>query len=226
IHEVRSGIKNRFDDTIEEALITDIIPYNFEICNIEFNGEPVKTPLNKTLIKDGIELNWKIQNIAPEEKIDIIYELRRRVSRTIIFILDGQLKIIKTHSNLTPLNIEGLYEINLFFNNSLGSELNGVVIEDVIPPYYLHYFEEPKDLMPKKTKDLEKGEILKWMIETMKSGTLNYRYKLLESYRFKEIKKEIESLDKEGLHCLNEGSLKEVLAKYKEIRNLLMSRIK
>ncbi|MFX1258423.1 MAG: hypothetical protein ACFFAN_11225, partial [Promethearchaeota archaeon] len=26
IHEVRSGIKNRFDDTIEEALITDIIP--------------------------------------------------------------------------------------------------------------------------------------------------------------------------------------------------------
>ena len=226
IYQVRSGLTNRLEDTIEEAIITDLIPYNFEITEVRFNGEPVKELTNKSLNKEGIELKWEIQNLAPKEKVQINYNLRRRISRTIIFVINDKLKIIKTHSNLNKLELDGLYEARLPFSNSYGSVLDGVIVEDIIPLYYLHFIKEPTHLLPDKTTGLEIGEIFKWDIGTMDAGTLNYHYKLLELYRFEEMKINIDNLNKEGIENIKKGKIIEALNKYKEIRNSLLNSIK
>ncbi|MFX1393599.1 MAG: hypothetical protein ACFFAH_08490 [Promethearchaeota archaeon] len=226
IYQVRSGFTNRQEDIIEEAIITDLIPYNFEINEVKFNGEPIKDLPNKSLIKEGVELKWKIQNLAPKEKIQINYNLRRRVSRTIIFLINNDLKIIKIHSNLNKLELNGLYEAKLPFTNSFGTILDGVIVEDIIPLYYLHYINEPTKLLPDKTTSLEIGEIFKWNIGSMEAGTLNYHYKLLELYRFEEIKININQLIKDGEDLIKKGKILEALNKYKEIREQLISSIK
>ncbi|MFX1441773.1 MAG: hypothetical protein ACFFHV_00025 [Promethearchaeota archaeon] len=218
---VKSGLVNPFDDVIEEAIITDLIPYNYEITEVHLNGEPVKELPDKTLTKQGIELEWKIQNIPPKEEVDINYDLRRRVSRTIIFILKGRLSIIKTHASLKILKLEGLYEASLPFTNSFGEIINGVIVEDIIPLYYLHFIKEPLKLLPAETSSSKLGDLIKWNIGTMEPKTINYQYRLLELYRLEEIKINIDILSKSGIESLNKGDLTEALEVYEKIINQL-----
>ena len=53
------------------------------------NGKPVDQLPDKTLTKEGLELKWQMQDIPSRGKLDIMYDLRRRVSRTIVFIHEG-----------------------------------------------------------------------------------------------------------------------------------------
>ncbi len=218
---VQSGIVNPFDEVIEEAVLTDLIPYNFEITDIQLNGEPIKELPDKSLSENGIELNWQFKNIPPKENIEINYDLRRRVSRTIIFILNGKLKIIKTHSKLNMLDLEGLYEARLPFTNSYGGQIEGVIVEDIIPLYYLYFIKEPMHFLPAKTTTSEHGELVKWNVGTMEIETLNYQYRLLELYRYEEIKININHLNKEGLDSLERGDLSNSLAIYEKLINQL-----
>ena len=84
------------------------------------------------------------------------------------------MKIIKTHSNINKLQLEGLYEAKLPFTNLLGLAIDAVIIEDIIPLSFLHFIEEPKNLLPDITTNLEIGKIFKWNVGTMKGGTLNF----------------------------------------------------
>ena len=223
---VNSTLKNRTDDIIENAIITDLIPYNYEISEIKYNGELVKDLPDKNLKKEGLELHWNVGEINPKEGIEINYNLRRRISRTIIFILKGQLKIIKTHSNLSQGKYEGLYEAKLPFKNLFGLAIDGVVIEDIIPLYYVHFVEQPRNLLPTITAEPEMGDLFKWNIGSMKEETIAYHYKLLEIYRFEEKKINIHELNTKGLEDLEKGDFLGALEKYKEIRNLLISNVK
>lgn len=223
---VNSNLKNRTKDIIENAIITDLIPYNYEISEITYNGEPVKDLPGKNLNKEGLELQWNVGKINPKEGVSINYNLRRRVSRTIIFILKGQLKIIKTHSNLNKGQYEGLYEAKLAFKNLFGLAIDGVVIEDIIPLYYVHFVEQPVGILPTITAELEMGDLFKWNIGSMKEETIAYHYKLLEIYRFEEIKINIHELNAKGLEDLEKGDFLGALEKYKEIRNLLLSNVR
>ncbi|MFX1393598.1 MAG: hypothetical protein ACFFAH_08485 [Promethearchaeota archaeon] len=221
-YNVQSSLINPFEDSIEEAVITDLIPYNFEITNMQLNNQPVKKLPDKSLTKKGIELKWQIENIAPKEKININYDLRRRISRTIIFVFKEQLKIIKTHSNLNKIEkIKGLYEARLPFTNSYGSVLNGVIVEDIIPLYYLHFIKEPTHLLPAEITSSEHGDLIKWNVGSMDSETLNYQYRLLELYRLEELKINVIDLSKNGINALNQGDLTEALTIYDKIINQL-----
>ncbi len=215
-YNVQSGLINPFEDSIEEAIITDLIPYNFEITDVQLNGENVRLP-DKSLTKDGIEIKWKMHNIPPKEKVEINYDLRRRVSRTIIFILKKQLKIIKTHSNLSTLDIEGLYEAKLPFTNSFGETLDSVIVEDIVPLYYLHFIKEPTEVLPAETITSKLGELIKWNVGTMEPKTLNYNYRLLELYRYEEIKINISDLAQKGIDSLDIGDISKALGEYEKI---------
>ena len=136
------------------------------------------------------------------------------------------MKIIKTHSNLNKGQYEGLYEAKLPFKNLFGLAIDGVVIEDIIPLYYVHFVEQPTNLLPKITAELEMGDFFKWNIGAMKEETIAYHYKLLEIYRFEEIKINIRELNTKGLEDLEKGDFLGALEKYKEIRNLLISNVK
>jgi len=225
-YAVNSNLKNRTEDIIENAIITDLIPYNYEISEITYNGEIVEDLPGKSLKKEGLELQWNVGEISPKQGIVINYNLRRRISRTIIFILRGQLKIIKTHSNLNKGQYEGLYEAKLPFKNLFGLAIEGVVIEDIIPLYYVHFVEQPVDRLPTITAELEMGDLFKWNIGAMKEETIAYHYKLLEIYRFEEIKINIRELNTKGLEDLEKGDFLGALEKYKEIRNLLISNVR
>jgi len=226
ICSVHSGLENPFDDAIEEAILTDLIPYNFEISNVELNGKKVEELPDKTLTKEGLEINWKLKNIPPKEKVDINYDLRRRVSRTIIFLIEGKIKIVKNHTNLSAQELEGLFDVKLPFTNSFGIPLDGVIIEDILPLYYVHFIKEPRDLLPDKSTSSEMGELLKWNVGKLDDQTLNYHYKLIELSRMEEIKINVSQLNKEGLNALNSGNTQEAIGKYKEIRTILVNNLK
>lgn len=216
-YNAHSTIVNTYKDTIEEALLTDLIPYNFEITNIEINGKPVEQLPEKTLTKHGLELKWQLGNIPPKEKIEINYDLRRRISRTIVFILEGELKIIKTHSNLNKLPMEGFYDAELPFKNTYGKNLESVVIEDIIPLYYLHIIKEPTYLLPAEVTHSKNGELVKWELATLGQKTLDYRYRLLELYRYEEIKVIVDRLNKDFMDLLEKNELAKAVEKYHEI---------
>jgi len=216
-YSAQSTIVNTYKDTIEEALLTDLIPYNFEITNIEINGKAVEQLPDKTLTKDGLELKWKLENISPREKVEITYDLRRRISRTIVFILEGELKIIKTHSNLNKLQMEGFYDAEIPFNNTYGKNLEGVVIEDIIPLYYVHIIKEPTNILPTEVTTSKNGELVKWELGTLEQKNLDYRYRLLELYRFEEIKIQVDKLNKSFLDSLEKNDLARAVDLYHEI---------
>ncbi len=222
IYQVMSGLENPFDEYIEEAIITDIIPFNFEIQKIELNGEEVKDMPERVPKKEGLEINWQFNNIAPREKVELNYNLRRRVSRTIIFMLKDQLKIIKTHSNLEILDQEGFYEARLPFTNGFGRILEGVVLEDIIPLYYVHFIKDPIDTFPDETIIAEVGDLIKWNVgRTMKDEIRNFNYRLIELYRFEELKIEFDLLNKEALEALQRDDFKESYKKFVQIRNTI-----
>lgn len=221
-YSVQSGLINPFDDAIEEGIVTDYIPYNFEISEITYNGQVVDQLPDNILTKEGLELRWQIQNVPPKDKVEINYDLRRRVSRTIIFIREKELKIIKTHSNLSKLELEGLYDAKLSFTNSFGVPLEGVVIEDIIPLYYVHFVKEPKVVEPNQLTSSEMGELVKWNVGAMEQSTLNYHYKLLELFRLEEIKIDVNDLDQKALEAVNKGNIIVALENYKKIKDALI----
>ena len=220
-YNVQSGFENPFDDVIEEAILTDLIPYNFEITNIELNGKTVEELPDKTLTKEGMELKWQLQNIPPKEKIEINYDLRRRVSRTIIFIVEGELKIIKTHANLSAMELQGLYDAKLPFTNSFGKVLNGVVVEDIIPLYYLHFVKEPTNVLPAETSSSKQGELVKWNVGKMETETIDYQYRLIELFRLEELKVDLANIRKEAKESLDKGDLTGAMEQYEKISNQL-----
>ncbi|TFG05828.1 MAG: hypothetical protein EU539_08885 [Promethearchaeota archaeon] len=223
-YNVKSGMTNRFDDVIEEATITDLIPYNFEIISIKKNEHPVNTLPEKILKKEGIELKWQVRNLKPKERIDISYDLRRRISRTIIFVVGDELNILKTHQNLKEVNIQGLYEAMLSFKNIHGNKLSGLIFEDIIPPHYIHFIKEPKGLEPIKTK-IKMGESFRWDIGTMEEDKVIFHYKLLEKPQFKKHKSQIDDLSKHGFESLKKGNFIEALDSYKQIKDIITSKV-
>jgi hypothetical protein len=219
---VKSGFDNPFDDMIEEAIITDLIPYNFEINNVEFNGEEVKELNNTLLLEDGLEVKWELKNINPKETVEIKYDLRKRISRTILFLLEDQVKIFKTHSKIkeSKPKVEGLYDAKMPFNNSYDKALNGLVIEDIIPLYYFHTIREPTVYLPQEN-ETNQGSLVKWNIGILEPTKIKYHYKLLELYKLEELKALIYELDKESFNALKKDKIIESLEKYKEILKIL-----
>ncbi|MFX0070497.1 MAG: hypothetical protein ACFFAO_05335 [Candidatus Hermodarchaeota archaeon] len=223
---VRSGLTNRFDDAIEEAVIKDLIPYNYEVISIKKDGKIVKTLPEKIFRKDGMELIWQIKNLKSKERVDLSYTLRCRVSTTIIFVIGDVLKIIKTHENLQKIEGDDLYESILTFNNVYGKKLDGLIFEDIVPSYYAHLIEEPKDLLPIKTTGLDFGDLFRWDIGHINGDSLTFKYKLLEKNQFEGIRNEINDLSKIGFESLNKGNIIKALDKFKQIKNILVSKVK
>ena len=149
---LNSGFENPFDDVIEEAILDDIIPYNFEITEYIVNEDVNWTEPERIQTKDGLKMHWKFQEIAPKQEIQIDYHLRHRVSRTAILPLANQIKIIKTHSNLNKLHREGLYDAHLTLTNLFDQSIKGIIVEDIIPEYYK--FDVLKPEYPRKDPDL------------------------------------------------------------------------
>ena len=219
---VESGLDNPFDDFIEEAIIEDIIPYNFEISEIMLNGDaPAEEPVRK-LLKEGVQLQWTLTDIAPKESVKINYDLKRRVSRTIILPLEDQLKIIKTHTNVNQLHLEGLYDAKLKFANQFSTDIKGVVIEDIVPQFYVFEVKLPDNIHPDSQLEQSAGSLVKWNITQLKQEhSILHRYQLLEIFRFEDLKIFINSMSEKAFEELEKGKLGASFAQYSDLMKLL-----
>ncbi|MBD3351401.1 MAG: hypothetical protein GF364_07935 [Candidatus Lokiarchaeota archaeon] len=220
-YSVDSILDNPFDETIEEAIIEDIIPYNFEIKEIKIDDEPYEDDLNKNLTKEGLEIQWQFHNIEPKGKVKVTYDLHRRISRTIILSTENQINIIKNHSNLKPLNATGLYDAILKFSNGLNQQISGAVIEDIVPMLYVYSIKEPDD-MPSGERENKNGALVKWQLNDIPVDYSNvYEYQLIEIYRYEQLKIKVNKLAEEAFKILEKGHIPDSLKQYKEIKKIL-----
>lgn len=214
---VESRVDNPFDDYLEQAIISDIIPYNFEINEITLNGDSTDKEPEKITTKEGLELKWTFTDIPPKESISLVYDLKRRVSRTIIIPTEKELKIIKTHKAIESLKQTGLYVAKINFSNKTDMELKNTIIEDIIPQYYIFEINKPEE-EPKNIKQQEIGSLIKWAINTVPINySALYQYKLLELYLYEDFKMKITQLNKQALDELEKQKLDISLKKFDEI---------
>ena len=221
LYSVETGIVNPFDESIEEALLKDLIPYNFEIMNVHVNGKLIENLPEKQLSKDGMVLAWEFGDIPTKEKVQVVYDLRRRVSRTILFYLKNELRVIKTHSKLSSTEIEGVYQATIPFTNNFDDTIQEVIVEDIIPLYYVYFIKQPMDLQPTEINSSRNGDMIKWDVGTMEIGTRDYQYKLFELYKYEELKIKMTNLSSSLMECLHNQELNKVAKKNSEIDDAL-----
>ncbi|MHA1762778.1 MAG: hypothetical protein ACTSYC_03345, partial [Promethearchaeota archaeon] len=107
------------------------------------------------------------------------------------------------------------------FTNNFGADIEGVVVEDINPLYYLHIIKKPKDELPAETIVADMGDLIKWNIGTMKNETKIYNYMLIELYRFEELKIKYNQLNKDAMDALEQENFEESFEKFKVIKTLL-----
>ncbi|MCF2138863.1 MAG: hypothetical protein K9W44_02250 [Candidatus Lokiarchaeota archaeon] len=221
--EFSLNFKATDDDPIENAFIQDIIPYNFEVLEVEINGESKKSSPNrfskvflkivsniapkivskikakisykKVLRQQGLEFTFHLKDIPPNTPINFKYFLRPRISRTILVPTNSDLKVIHTHSNLQEENpIQGTYRTFLEFKNEFAQELDNVLMEDIIPEFYSYEVQEKK-----KGNFLSKKELspflVKWRLYDMGLKYVSEdEYKLTEYETIERQRREAEKI--------------------------------
>jgi hypothetical protein len=100
------------------------------------------------------------------------------------------------------------------FTNSYNDSLTGLVVEDIVPLYYVHIIKKPKDYSPQDIKATNLGELIKWEIQKMEPGKIEYTYNLIELYKLQEIKIELRKLASQGILKIKEGKLQQALPIY------------
>ncbi|MHA1611705.1 MAG: hypothetical protein ACTSYU_06595 [Promethearchaeota archaeon] len=203
IAEVTIEFENQEDDPIEDAFIEDLIPYNYEVVDVEINNEIVKTLPTKRLRKKGLELSWHLTKLKENEPIKFKYHLRPRISRTILVPTDKELQVIHTHSNLQDSDsLEGSYRTWLEFRNEFAQELNNVLLEDIIPEFYAYEVEEKKRGKFESSKQSSQF-LVKWQLFDMGTKfSSEHNYQLTEFEIIEQRKREAErllTLDKTNL---------------------------
>ncbi len=138
-------------------------------------------------------------------------------------IYKNNVKIIKNHSNLLALDVEGLYDARIPFTNPYDETITGLIVEDVLPLYDIHMIKAPTLLLPAEISDSDTGHIVKWNVGEMEASTIDYHYRLLEIYKSEEIKILINSLNKEAIKAIKRDDVSTALQKYEEIKNLITS---
>ncbi len=186
-------VDNESDDPIEEALIQDIIPYNYEITEVTINGKEPELQPDTKLKKNGLQYSWYIPKMDENDSINFKYQLKPRISRTIILPLKNSVKVIKTHSDLkdeTEQNIEVQNsEVALLtFKNSFENRLNNIVFEDIIPIFYAYEVEEHKSQHFPSFKESSEN-FVKWKLNEMPiEQSSQYEYELTELHKIEELK--------------------------------------
>jgi len=224
--ESNLSIVNPFDESVKEVLIRDIIPYNFRLLNIKLNGKNLKKVPIKRLRKNGLELTWNLNEISPNDSIEIYYTLQKRVSRAIILVIDNIIYYMLSHYDISKENNSKFYEVILPFNIVDNKKLKLVIIEDIIPSTFIPVIIEPKDLTAVDTSNFKGGKLIGWILDEIELGAYLYYYKLINKEQFVEIKKNLEKKFNEGLKALGNNDLIKAIKKSKEISDFAKETLK
>lgn len=216
---------NPFEEPLKEAVITDIVPYAFEILSIEINDKNAKETAEKKTGLEGLETQLIVNDLEKNSSVEIKYQFSKRVFRTIVFPIKDVLNIVKIYYNVRELE-GGAIEILLPFTIGEDVTLKWAIIEDVVPSYYIPVIIEPKDLSHVETSVSNGNKLLGWVYNSLEAGVYLYQYQLLDFSAFEEIKTKLTDLFKKGLEAINQSDLLEVIKKSKELSELLSNYFK
>lgn len=149
-----SVLENENDEPITEVEIVDEIPYYFEIEGMGIDNleiDPTKEKKEKIL-----EVIWKIPEIQPKEKVEIRYNLAKRINRTILEIVQNEIiAVLNTFENITPKGLE--FSSHTKYVNIHNRPLHELLIVDEIPPEFSIIRTNPEALPP--TGVIEKAKL-------------------------------------------------------------------
>ncbi len=222
VAEINYDLASFADDPIEEAFLEDIIPYNYEVKEIEINGKLTKKEPQKHLTKEGLQLGWHFTHLEKRKSINVKYHLRPRVSRTLVLPRNNEVDIIRTHSNLKdPTNDKDSYFTYLSFNNQYREELKRVVMEDIIPQSYLYHVEEKKSGFFPSSKESSEGYV-KWRISNVpQAESTEHEYELIEINTIEDMKIEAFNLLQIDLSKLSPATCQLIKKKQQDARKFL-----
>ncbi len=173
---VTSGIKNEKDSTITNVEIIDEIPYCFEIENMtveDLEINPTKEKKDKVL-----EIIWEIPEILPKQEVKINYQLARRITRTILEIMENEIiAVLNTFESISHSGLEFISRLK--YLNIHDRQLQELHIVDYIPPEFTILKTKPEALPPNSVieKVKLKGINIRWKQKNVRSGqTLDKEY--------------------------------------------------
>ena len=164
-----SGLKNESKNKITDIEIIDEIPYCFEIDNLSIKNLDVNPKKEK---KDKVlEVIWEIQEILPNQEIEINYRLSKRINRTILEIIQNEvIAVLNTFENITPSGLE--FVSRLKYSNIHDKQLQELHIVDDIPPEFNIIKTKPEALPPNGVieKIKLKGTNVRWFQKNIRTG--------------------------------------------------------
>ena len=164
-----TGIKNEYEETITNIEIIDEIPYCFEIENITIQDLEINPKKEK---KDRVlEIIWEIPEVKPKQKVEISYQLSKRINRTILEIIENE--VIAVLNIFENINLSGLeFTSRLKYVNIHERQLQELHIVDDIPPEFMIVKTKPEAIPPTGVieKVKLKGINVRWSQKNIRAG--------------------------------------------------------
>ena len=177
-------LDSEFENTLDEELLnvelSDILPYDLKIDEIEFN---MTMEMEKTLLDDGLKITWKIPELKPQQKVEIKYIASRRVNRSIVLHAKDEVFVINTNFLITIKDppILHLYDARADFVGVEDQIFEHVLVTDFIPQEFdvSQASIEPSDFEC-NIKKVENGLEYRWQRSILQQGdVLQWRYDLI-----------------------------------------------
>ena len=174
-----SEIINQESNDLENIVIKDVIPLNWQIKGIKTSKDMVLLSQEIDSETGSLIFKWKRNSLRAGEKARIKYILSKRVQRTIITVITDQILIQTLYYNIEKSEKIGLIA-EIPFQPFSDSEIDFLLIEDVIPPELKVTNIIPHDLayLQYHTRD---GLLFRWVMTNIKSDIpLDIQYHLIE----------------------------------------------
>ncbi len=176
-YSINFTLVNRQDAPITNIEIFDQIPYSFNILMTEASLENIEKEQIKG--EGALHMRWKLSELAPKERVEIKYYLKRRINRMILEVEDKEITVLNSFESITPSDLE--YRASTRYVNSKKTQLQAVYIADTIPPEFNILKTTPKATAPQGVIERAKmkGIIARWQHPEVKAEeTIDITYRL------------------------------------------------
>ena len=168
---------NRHNAPITNIEIFDQIPYSFNILMTETNLDSIEKEQIKG--EGALHMRWKVSELAPKERVEIKYYLKRRINRMTLEVEEREITVLNSFESITPSDLE--YRASTRYVNSRKTPLKAVYIADTIPPEFNILKTTPEATAPQGVIERAKmkGIIARWKHTDIKpEETLDKTYTL------------------------------------------------
>ncbi len=180
-YNILSGFENDYEETVSDVQIINEIPYSFKIEKIDIEGANIE-PLKKKQ-DHALEVIWEIPEVEPKKKIEISYNMRRRINRTIVEIADDKVNVLNSYEEIKE---EGLkYLADTKYINLTNKPLS-LYITDEIPPEFSLIRTNPDTIPPEGLVEevRKKGVKVKWVHKKIDKQDVLEKSYILDYYPY------------------------------------------